>query len=85
MVLKIMVKTRTTIDGETYDDYNSTLDMPMSADFDVFVDNGGLTISALNEVADGNKKRDISVEIIFDRAISQKIAAACKDLPRLPK
>ena len=52
--MKIMVKTKTTIDGETYDDYSSVLDMPGSAaDFGVFVDNGGLTITALNEVADG--------------------------------
>ena len=81
----IQVKTRTTIEGETYDDYSSRLEMPDSADFDISIDNGGLVISALNEVADGGKKRDISVEIVFDRGISQKIAATCKDLPKLPK
>ncbi len=61
--------------------------MPPSADFDVYVDNGGLVIGALNEVADGKKKtkRDISVEIVLDRALSKKIAEACKNLPTLPK
>ncbi len=84
--MKIQVSTRTTIDGETSVDYSSRLEMPPSADFEVYVDNGGLVISALNEVSDGNgKKRDISVEIVFDRAISKKIAEACKDLPRLPQ
>lgn len=85
-LVKIQVKTKTTIEGETYDDYTSKLDMPDSADFGMYVDNGGLVISALNEVSDGNgKKRDISVEIVFDRALSKKIAEACKDLPKLPK
>jgi hypothetical protein len=61
--------------------------MPPGTDFDVYVDNGGLVISALNEVSDGKKKtkRDISVEIAFDRALSKKIAEACKNLPVLPK
>jgi hypothetical protein len=61
--------------------------MPPSADFDVYVDNGGLVISALNEVSDGKKKtkRDISVEIALDRALSMKIVEACKNLPKLPK
>ncbi len=61
--------------------------MPPSAGFDVYVDNGGLVISALNEVADGRKKtkRDIAVEITFDQALSRKIAEACKNLPVLPK
>ena len=80
------MKTRTTLEGETYDDYSSRLEVTDAADFDMFVDNGGLVISALNEVSDGQgKKRDISVEIVFDRAISKKIAEACKDLPKLPK
>ncbi len=61
--------------------------MPPGAEFDVSVDNGGLVISALNEVANSKKKtrRDISVEIVFDRELSMKIAAACKNLPTLPK
>ncbi len=61
--------------------------MPPSADFEVYVDNGGLVISALNEVADSKKKtkRDISVEIVLDRSLSKKIAEACKNLPTLPK
>ncbi len=61
--------------------------MPPSADFDIYVENGGLVISAINEVSDGKKKtkRDISVEIVFDRALSKKIAEACKNLPTLPK
>jgi KaiC/GvpD/RAD55 family RecA-like ATPase len=61
--------------------------MPPGADFDVYVDNGGLVISAINEVSDGKKKtkRDISVEITLDRALSKKIAEACKNLPTLPK
>jgi hypothetical protein len=81
------VSTRTTIDGETSVDYSSKLEMPPGANFDVSVDNGGLVISALNEVADGKKKtkRDISVEIVLDRALSQKIMEACKNLPKLPK
>ncbi len=81
------MSTRTTIDGETSVDYSSKLEMPPSADFDVYVDNGGLVISALNEVADSKKKtkRDISVEVVFDRALSKKIAEACKNLPTLPK
>ncbi len=80
------MKTRTTIEGETYDDYSSRLEVPDAADFDILVDNGGLVISALNEVSDGQgKKREISVEIVFDRAISKKIADACKDLPKLPQ
>lgn len=84
--MRIQVKTKTTIDGETYDDYSSRLEIPDSADFDMYVDNGGLVISALNEVSDGNgKKRDISVEIVFDRALSKKITEACKDLPKLPQ
>ncbi|HMK47159.1 MAG TPA: hypothetical protein VK436_11085 [Methanocella sp.] len=84
--MKIQVKTKTTIEGETYDDYSSRLEMPDTMDFDILVDNGGLVISALNEVSDGNgKKRDIAVEIALDRAISLKIAEACKALPKLPK
>jgi len=84
--MRIQVKTRTTIEGETYDDYSSRLEVPDAADFDILVDNGGLVISALNEVSDGQgKKREISVEIVFDRAISKKIADACKDLPKLPQ
>lgn len=80
------MKTRTTIEGETYDDYNSSLEMPDSSDFDITLENGGLVIGALNDVSDGNgKKREISVEIVFDRAISRKISEACKDLPKLPK
>lgn len=81
------MSTRTTIDGETTVDYSSKLDMPPSADFDVYIDNGGLVISALNEVADSGKKtkRDISVEIVLDRALSKKIEEACKNLPTLPK
>jgi hypothetical protein len=61
--------------------------MPPSAGFDVYVDNGGLVVSALNEVSDGKKKtkRGIAVEITFDRALSKKIAEACKNLPTLPK
>ena len=87
MDLKIAVNTKTTVDGETSVDYTSKLEMPPSADFDVYVDNGGLVISAINEVADHKKKakRDISVEITLDRALSKKIAAACKNLPTLPK
>jgi len=56
------LSTKTTIDGETSVDYSSKLEMPPSADFDVWVDNGGLVISALNEVANSKKKtkRDIS-------------------------
>jgi hypothetical protein len=76
------------VDGETSVDYSSKLEMPPSAGFDVYVDNGGLVISVLNEVSDGKKKktkRDISVEITFDRALSKKIAEACKNLPVLPK
>jgi hypothetical protein len=85
--LKILVSTKTTVDGETSVDYSSKLEMPPSAGFDVYVDNGGLVISALNEVSEGKKKtkRDISVEITFDRALSKKIAEACKNLPVLPK
>jgi hypothetical protein len=85
--LKIQVSTRTTIDGETSVDYSSKLEMPPSADFDVYVDNGGLVISALNEVADAKKKtkRDILVEIVLDRALSEKIVEAIKNLPTLPK
>jgi len=85
--LKILVNTKTTVDGETSADYSSKLEMPPSADFDIYVDDGGLVISAINEVADGKKKtkRDISVQIILDRKLSQKVAAACKDLPTLPK
>lgn len=81
------MSTKTTVDGETSVDYSSKLEMPPSADFDVWVDNGGLVISALNEVANSKKKtkRDISVEIILDRELSMKIAAACKNLPTLPK
>ena len=87
MDLKIAVNTKTTVDGETSVDYTSKLEMPPSADFDVYVDNGGLVISVLNEVSDGKKKakRDIAVEITFDRALSKKIAEACKNLPTLPK
>ncbi len=87
MDLKIAVSTKTTVDGETSVDYTSKLEMPPSADFDVYVDNGGLVISAINEVADHKKKakRDIAVEITLDRALSKKIAAACKNLPTLPK
>jgi hypothetical protein len=61
--------------------------MPPGTDFDVYVDNGGLVISALNVVSDGKKKtkRDISVEIALDRALSKKIVEACKNLPTLPK
>jgi hypothetical protein len=61
--------------------------MPAGTDFDVYVENGGLVISALSEVSEGKKKtkRDISVEIDFDQALSKKIAAACKNLPVLPK
>jgi hypothetical protein len=81
------VNTKTTIDGETSVDYSSKLEMPPSADFDVYVENGGLVISVLNEVADSKKKtkRDISVEIAFDRELSKKIVQACKNLPTLPK
>jgi len=81
------LSTKTTVDGETSVDYSSKLEMPPSADFDVWVDNGGLVISALNEVANSKKKtkRDISVEIILDRELSKKIAAACKNLPTLPE
>ncbi|WP_424357646.1 hypothetical protein [Methanocella sp. MCL-LM] len=85
-LVKIQVKTKTSIDGETYDDYSSKLEIPNSSDFEMYVDNGGLVICALNEVSDGNgKKRDISVELVFDRELSRKIAEACKDLPKLPK
>ena len=65
VLLKIQVNTKTTVDGETSVDYSSKLEMPPSADFDVYVDNGGLVISAINEVADRKKKtkRDISVEV----------------------
>ncbi len=68
-------------------DYSSRLEMPPSADFDVYVDNGGLVISAINEVADRKKKtkRDISVEVALDRELSRKIVEACKNLPALPK
>ncbi len=85
--MKIQVSTKTTIDGETSVDYSSKLEMPPSADFDVYVENGGLVISALNEVANSKQKtkRDISVQIEFDRALSKKIVEACKNLPTLPK
>ena len=81
------MNTKTTVDGETSVDYSSKLEMPPSAGFDVYVDNGGLVISAISEVADGKKKtkRDIVVEVAFDRALSEKIARACKNLPTLPK
>jgi len=86
VLVKIQIKAKTTIEGETYDDYSSKLEVPDTMDFDILVDNGGLVISALNEVSDGNgKKRDIIMEIKLDRAISLKIAEACKDLPKLPK
>jgi hypothetical protein len=84
--LKILVNTKTTVDGETSVDFSSKLEMPQDAEFDVYLDNGGLVISALNEVSDGQgTKRDISVQIVLDHELSKKIAAACKDLPRLPK
>ena len=86
--LKILVNTKTTVDGETSMNYASTLEMPASADFDVYIDNGGLVISAVNEVAEGSKKkgrRESAVEITLDRALSRKIAEACKNLPTLPK
>ena len=91
MQLKITFNSKTykrlSVEGETSVDYSSKLEIPESADFDVYVDNGGLVICAINEVADGKKKtrRDISVEITLDRALSKKVAAACKDLPVLPE
>lgn len=74
------------MDGETSVDYSSKLEMPQSAEYDILVENGGLVISALNEVSDGQgTKRDIAVQIALDFELSRKIAAACKNLPKLPK
>ena len=87
MELKILVNTKTTVDGETIWDYGSKLEVPPTSEFDVYLDDGGLVITALEHSADGKKKtkRDASVQIVLDQQLSRKIAAACKDLPRLPK
>jgi hypothetical protein len=86
MELKILVNTKTTIDGETSVDYSSKLEMPPTAEFEVYVGDGGLVISVVNDVSDGKvTKRDILVQILLDHAVSRKVAAACKDLPRLPE
>lgn len=86
--MRIVIRTKTTVDGETSEDFSSRLDMPSSSDFDVSIDNGGLVITGINDAsssADGvTTKRDIIVEVIFDRAISKKIAEQSKQLPRLP-
>jgi hypothetical protein len=89
MDMRIVIKTKTTVDGETSEDFSSRLEMPTYSDFDVSIDNGGLVITGINDAsssADGvTTKRDIIVEVVFDRAISRKISDQCKQLPRLPQ
>ncbi len=88
MVLRIVIKTKTTVDGETSEDYSTNVEIPVLSDFDVYFDNGGLVISGINEANDSangaNTKRDIIIGIEFDRSESKSIIDTCKQAPRLP-
>jgi hypothetical protein len=88
MVIRIVIKTKTSVDGETSEDFSSKLDMPGTSDFDVSFDNGCLVVYGINEASDSTSgvviKRDIVVEVIFDRSLTKKIAEVSKQLPKLP-
>lgn len=89
MDLRIVIKTKTTVDGERLDEISSQMDMPETSNFNISIDNGGLVMSCINEASDASSgstiKRNTTIEIVLDRAISKKIAEACKQLPRLPQ